>query len=268
MNTTLATFQDDFFQALLTPPDEVPGHLRDLLVQPGFAIYRNTVLKGCIDALQGNYPTVSRLVGDDWFQAAAALHARSQPPGDSRMVLYGADFPNFLRHFEPAADLPYLGGVAALDRCWTEAHVAADAPALEPSALAGLTLAQLGALVLQPHPAARWAWFEAQPVYTIWRRNRASGGADEDAAQDFAWTGEGALLTRPTAAVRWTGLDAAGCAFLDACAAGRTLAHAADAALAQQADADLAQLMATLLEAGALYIAPLAADQSQTTEPA
>ncbi|OYY52873.1 MAG: hypothetical protein B7X59_05620, partial [Polaromonas sp. 39-63-203] len=75
-------------------------------------------------------------------------------------------------------------------------------------------------------------------------------------------------LTRPTAAVRWTGLDAAGCAFLDACAAGRTLAHAADAALAQQADADLAQLMATLLEAGALYIAPLAADQSQTTEPA
>ncbi|OYY92739.1 MAG: DUF2063 domain-containing protein, partial [Polaromonas sp. 28-63-22] len=192
MNTTLATFQDDFFQALLTPPDEVPGHLRDLLVQPGFAIYRNTVLKGCIDALQGNYPTVSRLVGDDWFQAAAALHARSQPPGDSRMVLYGADFPNFLRHFEPAAE----------------------------------TLAQLGALVLQPHPAARWAWFEAQPVYTIWRRNRASGGADEDAAQDFAWTGEGALLTRPTAAVRWTGLDAAGCAFLDACAAGRTLAHA------------------------------------------
>ena len=28
-----------------------------------FAVYRNTVLKGCIDALQANYPTVGQLVG-------------------------------------------------------------------------------------------------------------------------------------------------------------------------------------------------------------
>lgn len=255
MNTALSTFQEDFFQALLTPHDEVPEHFRGLVEQPGFAIYRNTVLKGCIDALQANYPTVCRLVGDDWFRAAAALHARAQPPADSRMLLYGADFPQFLQAFAPAADLPYLSGVAALDRCWTEAHVAADAVVLEPSALAGLTLAQLGELVLQPHPAARWAWFEEQPIYTIWQRNRESGDAGEDSAEALVWTGEGALLTRPTAAVRWTALDAGGCAFLDACASGCTLAHAAAAALARQADTDLALLMARLLEAGALCVA-------------
>lgn len=268
MNTALSAFQDDFFQALLTQHDEAPQHLRSLLAQPGFAVYRNTVLKGCIDALQASYPTVCRLVGEDWFRAAAALHARAQPPGDSRMLLYGADFPNFLRNFEPAADLPYLAGVAALDRCWTEAHVAADGVALEPSALAGLSLAQLGDLVLQPLPATRWAWFEAQPVYTIWQRNRASEGASDDAAQEITWTGEGALLTRPAAAVRWQALDAAGCAFLDACAAAWPLAQAAEAALARQADTDLAELMARLLEAGALCIAALAADQPQPTEPA
>ena len=56
---------------------------------------------------------------------------------------------------------------------------------------------------------------------------------------------------RPRDAVAWMLLDAAGCAFLDACAAGSTLAAAAEAALAVQGGADLAGLMSTLLAAGA-----------------
>ena len=252
MNTELSDFQDAFVQALLAPPDALPDTLRALAEQPGFAVYRNTVLKSCIDALQANYPAVLRLVGEPWFRAAAALHARAQPPSDTRLLLYGKNFPDFLRDFAPAADLPYLSGVARLDRCWSEAHVAADAVALAPSALADLPLAQLGALVLQPHPAARWAWFESQPIYTLWRRNRNGGAEDADDDDPLAWTGEGALLTRPDGAVTWTALDAAGCVFLDACTAGLPLAQAASAALARQAGTDLAQLMARLLQAGAL----------------
>ena len=157
MNSELADFQDGFVRALLAPHEEVPDNLRALVEQPGFAVYRNTVLKGCIDALQANYPAVLRLVGEEWFRAAAALHVRAQPPGDARLLLYGMDFPDFLRDFEPAADLPYLSGVALLDRFWTEAHVAAEAVALAPAALAGLSLDQLGDLVLAPHPAATCA---------------------------------------------------------------------------------------------------------------
>jgi hypothetical protein len=51
--------------------------------------------------------------------------------------------------------------------------------------------------------------------------------------------------------VRWAQLDAAGCAFLDACAAGRSLADAACASRDAQEDADLARLLKTLFEAGA-----------------
>ena len=269
MTSELAHFQDDFVQALWAPPDEAPAHLRALVEQPGFAVYRNTVLKGCIDALQANYPAVLRLVGEEWFRSVAALHVRARPPGDSRLLLYGMDFPDFLRDFlrdfAPAADLPYLHGVARLDRFWTEAHVAADALALEPAAIAGLSHEQLGKLVLKPHPAARWAWFEDQPIYTIWRRNRGDGdyGVEgADSGDELVWTGEGALLTRPASAVTWTALDAAGCAFLDACAAGRPLAHAASEALALQASTDLAQLMAGLLNAGAFCSAHPCANQA------
>ena len=64
------------------------------------------------------------------------------------------------------------------------------------------------------------------------------------------------MLTRPAGAVTWTALDAAGCAFLYACAAGRPLAYAAGEALACDAGIDLAQLMAKLLDAGAFCSMP------------
>jgi Putative DNA-binding domain len=246
MTSELTRFQDDFVQALWAP-GSAQAHLRKLVEQPGFQIYRNTVLKSCIDALQANYPAVLRLVGEDWFRAAADVHVRAQPPRDARLLMYGMDFPAFLRDFAPAADLPYLSGVARLDRCWTESHMAADAAALAPTALAALPPEQLGRLVLQPHPAARWAWFDDLPIYTLWQRNRDG----EESGDELVWSGEGALLTRPAGAVTWVSLDAAGCAFMDACAAGLTLAQAASAALARHADTDLARLMATLLQAGA-----------------
>jgi len=248
----LARFQDGFAQALLAPepaavPDLAP-EIAALARQPGFAVYRNTVMKGCIDALQANYPSVSRLVGDEWFRAAAAIFAHEQLPTQATLMHYGLAFAEFLARFEPAAELPYLPGVARLDRCWTESHSAWDETALLPGALAGLTREALASTVLQPHCAARWAWFDQLPVYTIWRRNR-EGSEDES---DIDWQGEGALLTRPRSVVQWRRLDAAGCAFLDACADGRPLAAAAGAALAARQDADLAALMKTLLEAGAI----------------
>lgn len=56
----LSTFQNGFSAALLSPAVDAPW-LSALESQPGFAVYRNTVLKGCIDALQGNYPTVCQV---------------------------------------------------------------------------------------------------------------------------------------------------------------------------------------------------------------
>jgi hypothetical protein len=116
---------------------------------------------------------------------------------------------------------------------------------------------------LHPHPAARWAWFDAAPIYTIWSRNRADGG---ELAADLDWRPEGALLVRPRDTVEWTALDAAGCAFLDACAAGRTLADAAQAALDRQGDADLALLTSVLLGAGAFSSMTLGSSQPLTKE--
>jgi hypothetical protein len=250
MNTaapSLGEFQQAFAAALFDDGGQDASPIAFLLRQPAFAIYRNTVRKACIDALEANYPAVARLVGSEWFRAAAAVHVAVTPPHDARLMHYGAAFADFLADFEPAASLTYLPDVARLDRFWTEAHIAADAEAIDGSVLASLPPEQLGARVLTPHPAARWAWFDDAPIHTIWRINREASG---DAA-DIAWHGEGSLLTRPQDSVFWCEPQRADVAFLDACAAGQTLGDAAAAALSVQADVDLSHMLAKLLRAGA-----------------
>src|SRR5687768_322289 len=115
MSTPLAQFQDAFAKALFTPQDITDPVVRQFAAQPAFAVYRNTVMKGCIDALEANFPVVARLVGSEWFRAAAALHVAVESPHDGRLMNYGRGFSEFLHNFEPAAELPYLPGVARLD---------------------------------------------------------------------------------------------------------------------------------------------------------
>ena len=244
----LAQFQDAFSRALLAEPAEADECVAALAAQPAFAVYRNTVMKGCVDALEANFPAVARLVGEEWFRAAAAVYARAELPAEPSLLAYGGSFPAFLARFEPAAALPYLPEVARLDRLWTESHAAADGPVLDRSAFARLAPESLGEAVLEPHPAARWAWFDATPAFTIWSRNR-----DEAAAEgEIDWRGEGALLTRPVGAVRWLAVDAAACRFLDACALDAPLSLALESALEADANANLVRLVNALLDAGAL----------------
>ncbi len=255
----LSTFQDGMAAALMSQAaarTTAAPWLAALQSQPGFAVYRNTVLKACLDALQANYPSVCALVGEDWFRAAAGLFVQACPPIDGRLMAYGEGFPAFLQAFEPAAGLPYLPAVARLDRCWTESHLAADAPVLDAAWLARQSPEALAGLHLAPHPAARWAFCAEHPASTLWQRQRE--GAPMDA--DLPWQGDGALLTRPRSAVQWMPLTRAGIAFLDACAQALPLELAAACAQQAEPDADLGALMAQLLQAGALC-APLSIDK-------
>ncbi|WP_395685561.1 putative DNA-binding domain-containing protein [Caenimonas koreensis] len=246
MNGALAGFQSRFANALFDLDAKW-----ELAVQPAFAVYRNTVMSGCVDALQANFPSVVRLVGVEWFRAAAATFARAQPPDDGRLLMYGSTFADFLAGFEPARDFPYLAGVARLDWLWIEAHTAADAVAVDAAWLATLSPDELGCVCLRPHPAARWRVFDDLPIYSIWATNRAG----IDSTQEIVWRGEGALLTRPVDAVTWQALERSGAAFLDACAQGCLLAEAAGAALEVDASVDIAALLAHLLSSGALTAA-------------
>lgn len=243
MSDALTGFQSRFIQSIFSR-----DATSELALQPAFAVYRNTVMSGCVDALQANFPSVARLVGLEWFRAAAALFVQAQPPDDGRLLMYGATFADFLAQFEPARDLPYLAGVARLDRLWIEAHTAKDAIAIDSAWLASLSPDELGAVRLRPHPAARWQMFDELPIYSIWATNRE----ELETADETVWQGEGALLTRPVDAVSWRALARSGVAFLDSCALQCPLAQAAVAALEVDPGVNVAALLARLLSTGAL----------------
>lgn len=237
-------YEDAFVSALMDPAAPGPD---GLAIQAAFAVYRNTVMKGCVDALQGNYPAVTRLLGEQGFRAIASAFVRIHPPGTPLMVSYGEGFDAFLSAHEVAVELPYLPAVAKLDRFWTQCHLARSGPVLPVDALTGMDPDAIAACVLHVHPAARWEYFEDCPAYSIWSRNRV-----EDANQDdLDWQAEGALLTRPFDSVQWTTLDAGACALLDSCARGQSLDDAAAECLRRNPEADLTRIIATLLRHGA-----------------
>jgi hypothetical protein len=259
MNPTLAGFQDEFVSALYGAPAEDP-RVAALSRQPGFAVYRNTVFKGCVDALRANFPTVERLVGMGWFRSAALIYAQAIPPEDARLLLYGATFPAFLAAFEPARELPWLADVARLDRWWVEAHIAPDEPVLSAAEVARYSPEEFTRRVLKPHASARWAWFGAHPVYTIWRANREAVALPEP----LVWRSEGALLLRAGANVTWRELGPGACALLDACAAGREVGGATLEALEAEPAVDLATLFSELFAEGAFGAAVSTGDGKQS----
>jgi hypothetical protein len=249
MNTSLARFQDDFVAAL-DGAEPLGASVAGLVAQPGFAVYRNTVFKGCVDALAANFPSVVRLVGEAWFNAAAMDYARCTPPDDARLVMYGATFPAFLAQCEASRGLTYLADVARLDRLWCESHTAAEEDALDAAAFAQQTPESFERMHVRAIASARWAWFEAQPIYTIWHANRTG----EALPESLEWRGEGVLMVRQHGAVRWQALGPGGCALLDACAAGFVLGAAMERVLAADPAADLGALFATLVSNGALAL--------------
>lgn len=242
--------QAEFAAAILDPTRLVPPGLVDPDGEPSasrFAVYRNNVVVGLVEALGAAFPVLRRLVGAAFFDAMARCHAAISPPDSPMMFDYGAGFPDFVAAFPPAAVLPYLADVARLERGWVEAYHAAEARPCDPKALGAIAQAEAGRLRLILHPSLR-ILRSAFPVVTIWRMNLA-GGEPRPIDANCA---ENALVLRPGAEVEVRALPAGTAAFVAALAAGRPVVEGLKAALAEDARFDPAGALAGLLAAGAV----------------
>lgn len=239
----LATFQRAFVRAM--GGTRARGTLES---QPGFAVYRNTTPAALIETLHANYPVVADLLGEALFGETAFDFVRAHPATAPVLLGYGAGFPAYLAAQAWIADLPYLPDVAAIERLRTEAHSAADAPALALADLARLGTDQWPALRLRPHPAARLAWLQT-PALTIWRAHHETPDFETLAP---AWRAEGVLVTRPEGLVRVHALDAPAHRMIFGLRLGESAGEAAAATASTYPGADIASAFATLVDAGAL----------------
>lgn len=213
-----------------------------------FAVYRNNVVVGLVDALKAAFPVVRRLVGEDFFAAMARVYVSREPPATPIMLDYGAGFPQFVGTFEPAAGLVYLADVARLERAWSEAYHAAEAAPLDPAILACLPPELLPGIRLHLHPSVRVVG-SPHPVVTIWHSNL--DGA-EPMPVNLDEGGQEALVCRPEAEVEVRTLPPGAAAFIAALASGAPVIDAAAVALQDDTRFDLAGSLTGLIAARAV----------------
>ncbi|MDP4031781.1 MAG: DNA-binding domain-containing protein [Pseudorhodobacter sp.] len=242
--------QARFRAALLDPDCAVPEGLIDPQGRPAgkrFAVYRNNVAVGLTEALEVGFPVLRRLVGMEFFAAMAGVFLRAHPPDSRMMMFYGAEMPDFLRHFPPVAHLPYLPDVARLELALRAAYHAADRPALAAERLAALPPERFLAARLQLAPALRLIVSD-WPIHAIWRANTKSANTRSDAAAP-AIRAESVVVLRPEFDPVPHLLAPGAAVFLAALLAGETVGTAMDKAGEGH---DLSASLTLLLNGGAI----------------
>ncbi|SOD94559.1 DNA-binding domain-containing protein [Caenispirillum bisanense] len=211
------------------------------------SVYRNNTRSSLTEALMAAYPVTTRVVGADFFAALAAAYLEGHPPRAASLLHYGDRLAAFLATWAPAAALVYLPDLARLERAWTLAYHAAEAPTLDPAALTAPGVAErLGSLRLVPHPslhlvASPW------PIAEIWRQHQ---GEDEPAGIALDAGPSRVAVVRPAAEVRLCDLAPGALALVTALAEGRPLAAALDAAFTADPDFAVERDFAAVLAAG------------------
>jgi hypothetical protein len=205
-------------------------------------IYRNTFVTGVTKALRLTYPAIHRLVGADFFEGAAGLFIAQHPPRAAYLDQYGAEFPEFLRNFQPAATLPYLADVARLEWAVSRAIHAADVEPLDLTRLAALSPEDQVRVCFVPHPSVGLLCADT-PADVIWRGvlngdDAALAGVDLDAGPVRL------IVERRATGVEVSRLDEPAWCFATALCDGWSVEEALAGAAGISADALLAEHLA------------------------
>jgi hypothetical protein len=218
-------------------------------------IYRNTFVATVTAALRLTYPAVDRLVGHEFFDAAAEPFIHVNPPVSAYLNEYGEGFADFLAQFEPTRTLPYLADVARFEWALSVAANAIDAPTLEAGALAAVAPEDHSLIRFEAHPSVSLLALE-HPANHI--ADAVMSGDDAamtalDASSDRVRL----IVHRGPDGVESQRLDPAAYDFLSRLCAGEPLAR-----LLANAPADAAALIAEQLTKGRLSTFRIAADMS------
>ncbi|MDQ2695592.1 MAG: DNA-binding domain-containing protein [Pseudomonadota bacterium] len=199
-------------------------------------VYRNNTFISLTEALKAVYPVILRLVGDGFFGYAADQYIRRHPSASGNLHDFGDRWGEFLRGFGPAAGLPYLPDVAALEWAYHRAFHAADHPPLDLAALAAVPVQRHADLTFRLHPSARLL-ASPYPILRIWQANQPD--QDDAPPVDLAEGGVRLLVIRRRLEVTFEPLPEGEWTLLAVLAGGGGFAAACGQALAAQPGFDL-----------------------------
>jgi len=156
--TRLTHVQDDFQNFLLLGDAAVEAHVVGTERVPAatrLGIYGNAYRARLIEALQTNFPVLTKLMGETDFDTMAARYVRAHDSIFFSIRYYGDRLADFLASDPGYASAPVLAELARWEWTLTEVFDAADAAPVKASALTDVKPEQWGALHFELHPSVR-----------------------------------------------------------------------------------------------------------------
>jgi hypothetical protein len=200
-------------------------------------IHRHHLFDSLVIALGTTFPTVQRLVGNDFFRGLARTFIAENLPAQPVLSEYGADFPAFVERHESVHALAYLADVARLDWALNVAFHGADGPRLGPAQLEQLSIGTLAAMPL-PFAPGTTLLCSAHPLDRIWAISQQ--GVREGMTLDG--TGVRLLVFRNADDASFLALDEGEGVFAASLIGGKTLEHATENALDADPGFDLSRV--------------------------
>ncbi|MBN2701423.1 MAG: DNA-binding domain-containing protein [Methylohalobius sp. ZOD2] len=246
------TIQTEFAAALFQPDRLCPEGLiawNGSDVENRFAVYRNNVVSSLIEALADTFPVTSELVGETFFRAMARLFVFEYPPRSPVLAEYGHRFPDFIQHFPPARNVPYLADVARLEWLYLTAYHAADAEPLQESVFrrALARTEDLPAARLRLHPSAG-ILRSSHAAYSLWAAHRG----EINLTEVDPYRPEDVLIVRPRQIVLVLLLRPDAARFLERIGADMPFGESMSATVEAHPTFDLTGVLSDLIGANAL----------------
>ncbi len=230
---TLAELQARFAAALSAPRDRASAAAAGFAafvvgdgLDPGarVQVYRNNVFAMFDGALARTYAVLRRRVGDGYFQGLASEYREVHPSLSGDLHWVGRHFPQWLAARLAGSEYAWLADLARLEWACEEAQVAAQAAALDPTALASVAPQDLGDTRLALQAAVRLVESE-YPIWSVWRENQPG---EPGAPVDFSIGPQRVVVACGASGLVLHSVPESHFRFVAALAAGATLGAAVD----------------------------------------
>ena len=209
---------------------------------PLIGVYQHAYLMRLVGALRDNFGVLPQVMGDEAFDALAADYVRAHPSRHPSIRWFGDQLPAFMQAHEALVPHPALVDLARMEWGLRNAFDAADAAAIDASALAGVAPEQWAGLRFTLLPsvqllAMQWA---VEPVWKAMQSVDAVSGEAPELPEPQGHE-HALLIWRQRLENRWRSIDPSQATLLRAVMDGRRFGElcelAADQAGTEQAAA-------------------------------
>jgi len=143
------------------------------------AIYKNNVHHSLGLSLKDLFPSVVKVLGNEFFTALSQAFIARNPPNTSSLIFFGKEFINFLSNFEHTKEYLYLSDLAAIDYYRHQSYHAKDQDIVNIEQASQIDPVQLGESTIIFADSANFI-HSSWKVFSLWQHTHKNEKENEE----------------------------------------------------------------------------------------